>query len=154
MSPRTVSPRRTLLATVAVVTLAGVLLVGCDDGASSTSTPAPTSTQGTAAAQTTASAPERAQQPAFKGMELYSWQDATGEWKYSIEVGTNMVKDPVLVKSRPMTLDEVKVAISKLAVGEWLTWMGFIPPPPEDIMEELRRCASLYQVNFQTVLDD
>ena len=146
------SPRTTLLAAVGFLALTAVLLVGCDKATSPTQ--APTSTQETISPPATTSGPERAQQPAFKGMELYSWQDEAGEWKYSILVGTNRIKTEEEVMASPLSLDEVKVAISQMAVGEWLTWMGFPPPPPESIMEELRQCASLYQVNMQTVFDD
>lgn len=146
------SPRTTLLVAVAVLALTAALLLGCDKATSSTQVP--TSTQETAAAQVTTSASQRAQQPAFKGMELYSWQADTGEWQYSILFGTNRNKTDEEVMVSPLSLDEVKVAISKLAVGEWLTWEGFMPPPLEDIMEELRQCVSLYQVNLQTVFDD
>jgi hypothetical protein len=121
MSSRIASPLRTLPAAVAVLALTAVLLVGCDKATNSTE--APTSTQGAAAVQTTTSAPERATQTAFKGMELYSWQTETGEWRYSIIFGTNRGASLAEVQRSPMSLDETKTAISKMAVGESLFWV-------------------------------
>jgi hypothetical protein len=158
MSSRMASPLKTLHAAVAVLALTAVLLAGCDKAASSTV--APTSTQATTAVQTTTSAPERATQTAFKGMELYSWQTETGEWRFSIIFGTNRGASLAEVQASPMSLDETKTAISRLAVGESLFWvdrplMGLssgetvvLPIPPDEVVEELRQYAAEWQVEL------
>lgn len=67
---------------------------------------------------------ERETNPAFKGMELYSWQDETGEWTYSILAGTNRVKSIDEILANPLDFDEVKAEISKMAVGESVFWLN------------------------------
>src|SRR6185503_13976930 len=64
----------------------------------------------------------RAEQTAFKGMELYSWQNEDGGWQYAILEGTNRNKTLEEVQATPLDLQGVKNAIAKMAVGESLFW--------------------------------
>ena len=110
--------------------------------------------------QEVSATPERAEHTEYKGIELYSWQDETGEWKYSVAPGTNRNKTIDEVKSNPMSLDEVKAAIARMAVNERILWLTTIydnngqvielPYPPIEVIEKLREYASLYQVKLYT----
>ena len=94
----------------------------------------------------------RSEGTAFKGMELYSWQSETGEWQYTILVGTNRNKTLDEVQAAPLDLQNVKAAIGKMAVGESLFWvhtvfdagsgqMVTLPYPSEAVMHELQEVA-------------
>ncbi len=102
---------------------------------------------------------ERAADPEFKGIELYSWQAETGEWAYSILPGTNRNKTIAEVKAHPLNLEEVKVAISKMAIGESIFWLnrtdegssgqGFdLAYPPYEVIVELEQVALRNQVTL------
>ena len=100
-------------------------------------------------------------QVAFKGFELYSWQDETGEWQFSILIGTNRIKSIAEIQANPMNLDQVKAAISNLAAGESLFWTDRAEEssvnghfelafPPSDVVEELKAYAADHQVSLFT----
>jgi hypothetical protein len=106
-------------------------------------------------------APPTEDQVAFKGFELYSWQDETGEWQYSILVGTNRIKSIQEVQENPMNLDQVKVRVSNMAGGESLFWFnraevssvnGYfeLAFPPTEVVEELKAYAAENQVSLFT----
>ena len=98
----------------------------------------------------------RAKQTAFKGMELYSWQNESGEWQYSILVGTNRNKTVEEIQSAPLDLQGVKDAIAQLAVGESLFWTTNVYDavsvhfalPPEAVVNELKEFAREKQVDL------
>ena len=101
----------------------------------------------------------RAEQTAFKGMELYSWQNEAGEWRYAILVGTNRNKTLDEVQSTPLDLQAVKNAIAQMAVGESLFWMNNVydmsssqtvnlPFPSESVVNELLEFAREKQVDL------
>lgn len=130
--------------------LIALLLIACQLAPlDSTASPAPTA----------AATFERAEQLEFKGIELYSWQAETGEWVYSILPGTNRNKTIAEVKVQPLSFDEVKAAISKLAIGETIFWFnrtaegssgpGFdLAYPPHAVIAELEQVALIYQVKL------
>ena len=100
-------------------------------------------------------------QAAFKGMELYSWQDQTGEWQYSILMGTNRIKSISEIQENPMNIGQVKAAISRMAVGESLFWLNRasnafteksfeLVYPPGEVIEELKGYAADHQVTLYT----
>jgi hypothetical protein len=106
-------------------------------------------------------APPTGDQVAFKGFELYSWQDETGEWQFSILVGTNRMKSIPEIQDKPMDLDQVKVRVSNMAVGESLFWLnraevssvnGYfeLAFPPTEVIEELKTYAADHQVYLFT----
>ncbi len=91
-------------------------------------------------------------QTAFKGMELYSWQDENDEWVYAILVGTNREKTWAEVQARALDLSTAKEVISEMPLGEFLSWRNQVydadasqsitlPFPPDDIVEELKAVA-------------
>ena len=103
---------------------------------------------------------ERATSPIFTGMELYVWEDEAGVWQYALMTGTNRNKtiDEVYAQ-KALGLDDVKSAMSKMAVGEWVILVEYVddgtghtvkmPRPPEELIEELERWASECDVVFR-----
>ena len=98
-------------------------------------------------------------QTAFKGMELYSWQDEGGAWQYAILEGTNRNKTLDEVQATPLDLQGVKTKIGQLAVGESLFWMNKaldtrsnqmvdLPFPPDAVINELQDFAREKQVDL------
>jgi len=94
----------------------------------------------------------RAEQTAFKGLELYSWQDENDGWQYSILEGINRIKTLEEVQAMPLDLQGVKDAIAKMAVGESLFWMNRVQEtvsdqmqqlslPPDEVVDELKEFA-------------
>ena len=101
----------------------------------------------------------RSEQVAFKGMELYSWQNQSGEWQYSILVGTNRNKTIEEILSAPLDLQGVKDAIAHMAVGESLFWTNNVYDPsaslsvkfsfpPDTVVNELKEFARAKQVDL------
>ena len=101
----------------------------------------------------------RAEQTAFKGLELYSWQDENGGWQYSILEGTNRNKTLEEVQAIPLDLQGVKNAIAKMAIGESLFWMNRVQDtasgqvlqlsfPPDEVVNELTEFAREKQVEL------
>ncbi len=101
----------------------------------------------------------RAEQTAFKGMELYSWQTKNGEWQYSLLVGTNRNKTVEEILSAPLDLQETKNAIAKLAMGESLFWTNNVYDPgssqsvnfsfpPDAVVNELKEFARDKQIDL------
>jgi diacylglycerol kinase (ATP) len=101
----------------------------------------------------------RAEETAFKGMELYSWQNEAGDWQYAILVGTNRNKTLEEVQSTPLDLQGVKNAIAQLAIGESLFWINNVydaissqtvnlPFPPDTVVNEIKDFAREKQVDL------
>jgi len=89
----------------------------------------------------------RAEKPAFKGIELYSWTEGeTKEWRFSLLRGTNRLKKPAEImdpKTMIKTLDELKTRLSALAVGEQVFWNPHVdakafPLPGEDTVQQIK----------------
>lgn len=106
-------------------------------------------------------APEisRAEQTAFKGMELYSWQTESDEWQYAVLEGTNRNKTLDEIQSTPLDLQGVENAIARMAIGESLFWMKNVydtssgqilnlPFPPDTVVNELKEFAREKQVDL------
>ncbi len=94
----------------------------------------------------------RAGQTAFKGMELYSWQNKNGEWQYAVLEGTNRNKTLVEIQATPLDSQGVKNAIARMAVGESLFWTNNVydmssgqivnlPFPSQTVVNELKELA-------------
>ena len=102
---------------------------------------------------------QRGEQIAFKGMELYSWQNEDSGWQFSILEGTNRNKTLEEVQAMPLDLQGVKNAIAKMAVGELLFWTNSVydtssgqtlhlPFPPGTVVDELKEFAREKQVEL------
>ena len=101
----------------------------------------------------------RPAQPAFKGIELYSWQDEKGEWLFSILMGTNRIKSIEEIQATPLDIEAVKDRFCEMAIGEGVLWMDGIrdsgteellpfPTPPQRIVAELEEAAGLCQIHL------
>lgn len=94
----------------------------------------------------------RAEKPCFKGMELYSWQEKSGEWMFSFLEGTNRNKTYSEITNPSITIkgvENVKIKLAFLAKGESLFWGnvsdGKASLPPDKIIKELADfCKKLY----------
>src|SRR5512132_1324257 len=85
------------------LTLLGLLLSGCSKADQPTATPFPES---------------------MKDDELYSWKE-TGQWKFSILVGTNREKTMDEIKSADVVLsgvDALTSTLEKIPAGQYITW--------------------------------
>ncbi len=70
-------------------------------------------------------APLRASRTASKGMELYSWKSADGQWTFGLLLGTNRRKSLSEITNPRETIvgiDRLKDKLSALAVGESVPW--------------------------------
>lgn len=98
-----------------------------------------------------------ARQPAFKGMELYSWSTREADrevFHYALTLGTNRRKGLAEIRSTPLTLEQVKAEIAKLPAGESLSWITEVgdgetlPLPPAEMIEEIMAVARARQVDL------
>ena len=101
----------------------------------------------------------RASQSAFKGMELYSWQDQAGGWRFSILPGTNRNKSVSEVQEQPLSRAEVQVAFCQMAKKEQVFWMPYAVEAdtgqhrsfaytPEEIQTQIRTFADRCKVQL------
>ena len=79
----------------------------------------------------------------MKGYELYSWQDS-GQWKFSLLVGTNREKTLDEIKSADIVLsgvDELTSALEKVPAGQYITWSSkeTLSIPPDDIIKQVEQ---------------
>jgi hypothetical protein len=107
---------RTLLFAI----LLGSLLSGCGAVSQPTPTPFPES---------------------MKGYELYSWQDS-GQWKFSILIGTNRSKTLEEIKSADVVLsgvDELTSTLKNIPSGQYITWSSreTLAFPPDEIRSQV-----------------
>jgi hypothetical protein len=83
----------------------------------------------------------RMTRPMMKGVELYAWTNAGGDWNYALLTGTNVRKSRSTIRSPAhaiTSLDQLKNRLSVLAEGEQVVWTGDGPRPPEDIQKQVR----------------
>lgn len=102
---------------------------------------------------------KREEKPRFKGVELYSWKDGTGAWNYVLLSGTNREKQPEVVKGskNPIkSVEDLKNAIARLAVGEQVAWSHQIPGfefPPESTRTEIKKAAKAADIVLRISID-
>lgn len=79
---------------------------------------------------------DRAQRPSFKGIELYSWQDA-GTWNYVLLPGTNRNKTWTELQkaSRLRSERELRTSLAQLAAGEQVFWFNQLDDAPTARLE-------------------
>ncbi len=101
----------------------------------------------------------RSSQGAFKGMELYSWQDQDGKWRFSILPGTNRNKNVSEVQDRPLSRTELRAAFCTMAKDELVFWMPYaveadtgqhhtFPSPPGEIQKDIQALANRCRVQL------
>ena len=102
---------------------------------------------------------KRTERLAFKGMELYSWQNVDGDWLFSILFGTNRNKTIKEVKAFVMDISEIEDCFCNMPVGENIFWlssaqdtttseMRTFPQPPDNIINEVKERAVSCSVNI------
>lgn len=101
-------------------------------------------------AATSGGAQERAPQPAFKGMELYSWSDPKG-WRYALLPGTNREKSWEEIEGSGLDETQLREALSRLAVGELVSWrssrtIGPLAYPPVEVKAGLLKLAESLRI--------
>lgn len=96
--------------------------------------------------------PTRAAQPAFKGIELYSWKPEGKDWQFSLLPGTNRLKTTEEVTAPKETISGVtalKQRLAALAVGEQVFWKNLAKEPvPEAIVREIVQTCEQYQITL------
>lgn len=84
----------------------------------------------------------RAEKPAFKGMELYSWLPAGKDWHFSLLPGTNRLKSVPEIKAEETAIagsDDLKVRLARLAEGESVFWQHLAEESfPEGMAQDLQ----------------
>jgi hypothetical protein len=100
--------------------------------------------------------------PAFKGMELYSWQESkNGIWVFSILYGTNRNKTVREVKSFALDLSEVEKCFCDMPENETVVWMTSaqeetsgaqfnFPQPSDAIVDEVEQHAVKCRIDLIT----
>ena len=105
-----------------------------------------------------AAADDPVEQRAFKGWELYAWQDG-GDWKFAMLVGTNRNKFCDEVKNPKGVLDlaQAEAALGRLAEFDWVSLgtpadlqrCGGSPRLPADMMKRLQRTCERRALHCQ-----
>jgi len=89
---------------------------------------------------------ERLEKVASKGVELYSWKDAKGDFRYSLLWGTNRNKAESEIKASGCVLanlEALKSALGHLAIGEQVFWANSMCPkkacayPADSVKQDL-----------------
>jgi hypothetical protein len=108
----------------------------------------------------------------MKGYEMYSWQEADGEWKFTLITGTNRTKTcEEITKSENIEEDgwvlitDIGVeaflkTLSRVAAEESLTWPNTrvdcpeLALPPENIIEQISNHCLVLGIDFQRPLSN
>ena len=99
---------------------------------------------------------ERAEKPAFKGMDLYSWKPEGKDWHFSLLPGTNRLKPRELIMNPEDTvvgLESLRPVLSKLAKGELLGWQNLADEPlPDDLRKEIEALCKQLDVKLYVMV--
>jgi hypothetical protein len=99
-------------------------------------------------------AQDRPREKAFKGMELYSWTNSSGEWVYALMPGTNREKTAAEIQNVKYVIPNISALekrFSRLAVGEQVYWYaGFndFPYPDKEIVNGVTLSAKKAQIEL------
>lgn len=79
----------------------------------------------------------------MKGYELYSWQES-GEWKFSLLVGTNREKTLEEIQSAEVVLSGVEAltaTLKQIPAGQYITWSTreSLALPPDEILKQVEQ---------------
>jgi hypothetical protein len=110
-------------------------------------------------AKNTVQAPQRNKNPTFKGVELYSWQDAADKnannhWRFCLLNGTNRNKSLAEIQHKKTVIGNInllKKQLANLAVGESVYWTTPYPAltlPPAAMLDELSSYTKAQQINL------
>jgi hypothetical protein len=108
-----------------------------------------------------ARAQEKSGETAFKGIELYSWQDSAGDWIFALLPGTNRLKAEAEVKAeenRIAGVNDLEKRFLRLAEGEQVIWYhrdleGFAYPD-EKTMKTITSSAQKAKVELHVPPED
>ena len=98
--------------------------------------------------------PNRAEHPAFKGVELYAWPTKK-EWCFRLMWGTNRNKTKDEIRSQDVLygVEQLKDRMAKLAPGENLFWHTLTvdgsAQPPSHIITDLKARSEELGLNLQ-----
>jgi hypothetical protein len=98
---------------------------------------------------------KREEKPRFKGVELYSWKDRTGEWKFALLDGSNRLKTEDEVKAPKHQIKgvgDLKKRFAHLAVGEKVFWTHLILGfefPPKATRKEIEKAAKDTKIDLR-----
>lgn len=109
-------------------------------------------------ASTIAQVPPRSAHPAFKGIELYSWQNpSSGNWQFSLLAGTNRLKALKEIREPKEIIDTsdlLKQRLVHLAVGEQVMWGNAefreLSFPPAKVVNDIVKFAQANGVAVTT----
>jgi hypothetical protein len=98
---------------------------------------------------------QRSKQLAFKGVELYSWQDSQSQaWHFSLLPGTNRNKSLAEIQNKDTVINDVRLLkkqLAKLAVGESVFWSTPYPAlamPADQIKHDISAYAAKQQIKL------
>ena len=102
-------------------------------------------------------APQRAEKPAFKGMDLYSWKPEGKDWHFRLLPGTNRLKPPEEI-TRPDTavvgISELKKRLFVLAKGESVLWRNWAREGvPVDMAKDLNSFCEELQIKLYLITE-
>ena len=92
--------------------------------------------------------------PRFKGVEMYSWKDAKGEWVFALLDGTNREKTTAEVKEKKNHIAGVaklKTALGLLAEKEMVFWshrIGGFEVPPKAVVDDIKKAAKAAKLDL------
>lgn len=99
--------------------------------------------------------PDHADEPAFKGMELYSWKPTDGDWHFSLLPGTNRQKSVSEVTKPEYTIvgvDHLKQKLAVLVKGESVFWRNLAEEPvPRELLIELTEFCQRLDVHLEEI---
>ncbi len=102
------------------------------------------------------------------GYDLYSWQDAKGEWNFCVLLDTNSQKTVKQVFDKRTALrgvDQLKRKLSELPEGASVLWFNRIPLgpqpkakgseglgyPPPNVVEEIQKYAEARKIKVEVL---
>ena len=98
--------------------------------------------------------PQRAEKPAFKGMELYSWKPAGKDWHFSLLPGTNRIKSPMEKtdsKDTVVGIANLKARLARMAKGEQVFWRSLSGEIPPEMVEDLKDFCTKHDITLTTI---
>jgi len=99
-------------------------------------------------------AQDRPREKEFKGMELYSWTNSSGEWVFALMIGTNREKTAAEIQNVNYVIPNISALekrFSHLAVGERVYWYaGFndFSYPNKKILDEVALSAKKARIEL------
>ena len=91
--------------------------------------------------------------PAFKGVELYSWNPVEQGWRFSLLQGTNRNKTTAEITASENVIvgvDTLKAKLALLPKGEIVSWRNVAKEPvPAKTVKEIRTFCKEHGITLQ-----